>query len=579
MNLTWTMRILRGPMRPFLMGKLVDRLRQFRELRRARRLVPTMPSEGRSLRTNIVPLPSAPWFAQHGQSVMAFSRRMRSGIVGAYGIDRWNVGQPDPTGVDVRSVHELSRMHHWCAYALAAHLDAARRDEWCQLLEDEITTFASAYPAGSGVHWQFPMGTGIRLHAMLVAWDWAQRSGWRSVDGDRIVAATAIDHALLTFAERESRGGLSTSHYAANLLGVLAAAVYVEGIPETDRWKHHACKGLLSEITRQILPDGMSNEASTGYHRQIVDTFVHALHLMHAAETPIRPEVAHQTLVLSAVARCRQLERLGMPLIGDNDDGLSMKLCGFEPEMSYTYDVAERLHGAAAMMRATTDMQAFGLAVLEDEHLQCTLRNGPVGQFGKGGHAHNDQNSITLRCDGRWVIVDPGTSTYTMDTQQRNQQRSPGMHSTMWPIDAHQAEYPPGETGLFWLLEDRLERTLARTSEGAIRGEVARADVGRHVRQLWLEQGALHGHDVFTGNAESRAESVFVFHPDARIVQIDDQQLVLASGQTQLVLLWKGAQGRIDQAIYSERFASVRTTSCLRLHGSNISWSIRREVP
>jgi len=566
-------------MRPFLVGKLVDRLRQFRELRRAKRLVPTMPSEGRSLRSNVVPLPSAPWFAQHGHSVLSFARRMRSGIVGAYGIDRWNVGQPDPTGVDVRSAHELSRMHHWCAYALAAHLDAARRDEWCQLLEDEITTFSSAYPAGTGLHWQFPMGTGIRLHSMLVAWDWARRSGWRSVDGDRIVAATATDHALLTFAERESRGGLSTSHYAANLLGVLAAAVYIEGRPETDRWRHDACKGLLSEITRQILPDGMSNEASTGYHRQIVDTFVHALHLMHAAETPVRADVAHQTLVLSAVARCRQLERMGMPLIGDNDDGLSMKLCGFEPEMSYMYDVAERLHGAAAMMRASTDMQAFGLAILEDEHLQCTLRNGPVGQFGKGGHAHNDQNSMTLRIDGRWVVVDPGTSAYSMDLQLRNEQRSPGWHSTMWPANAEQAEYPPGDTGLFWLLEDRLERRLARTSDGALRGEIMRPDVGRHVRELSLEKGALHGHDVFTGIAEHRAECVFVFHPDVRVVHIENERLVLASGQTQIVLNWTGARGRIDHATYSERFSSIRTTSSLRLSGRDISWGIRREVP
>jgi hypothetical protein len=399
------------------------------------------------------------------------------------------------------------------------------------------------------------------------------------VDGDRIVAATATDHALLTFAERESRGGLSTSHYAANLLGVLAAAVYIEGRPETDRWRHDACKGLLSEITRQILPDGMSNEASTGYHRQIVDTFVHALHLMHAAETPVRADVAHQTLVLSAVARCRQLERLGMPLIGDNDDGLSMKLCGFEPEMSYMYDVAERLHGAAAMMRASTDMQAFGLAILEDEHLQCTLRNGPVGQFGKGGHAHNDQNSMTLRIDGRWVVVDPGTSAYSMDLQLRNEQRSPGWHSTMWPANAEQAEYPPGDTGLFWLLEDRLERRLARTSDGALRGEIMRPDVGRHIRELSLEKGALHGHDVFTGIAEHRAECVFVFHPDVRVVHIENERLVLASGQTQIVLNWTGARGRIDHATYSERFSSIRTTLSLRLSGRDISWGIRREVP
>lgn len=106
-----------------------------------------------------------------------------------------------------------------------------------------------------------------------------------------------------------------------------------------------------------------------------------------------------------------------------------------------------------------------------------------------------------------------------------------------------------------------------------------RPDVGRHVRELSLEKGALHGHDVFAGSAEHSAECVFVFHPDVRIVHIENERLVLASGQTQLILNWTGALGRIDQATYCERFSSIRTTSSLHLNGRDISWGIRREVP
>jgi len=83
MNLSWTLRILRGPMRPFLVGKVLHRLREIVETRRALNRMPTALSEGRSVRSNIVPLPWVQWFAVNGNAVLSFARRMRSGRVEA----------------------------------------------------------------------------------------------------------------------------------------------------------------------------------------------------------------------------------------------------------------------------------------------------------------------------------------------------------------------------------------------------------------------------------------------------------------------------------------------------------------
>ena len=579
MNLGWTLRILRGPMRPFLVRKLVDRVREVYAVRRARSRVPTMPSEGRSLRDNIVPLPSPAWFAVNGARVLAFARKMRSGLVGAYGIDRWSVGDPDPPEVDVRSVHELSRMHHWCAYALAAHIDGVNRDEWCDLLEREITEFMTSYPVGTGTHWKFPMGTGIRLHSMLVAWDWARRSGWSSVDGDRIVAATAIDHAELTFAERESRGGLSTSHYAANLLGVLAAGAYLEGHPSATTWLRVSASELRSEMLRQILADGMTNEASTGYHRQIVDTFMQAALLLHEVGGDRQLAAPERTVLIAALARCRQLESMGMPLIGDNDDGLAMKLSGLMADMSYTVDVAQRLFGAAALIRSTTDMESFGLYILSGQGIECSLRNGPVGQFGKGGHAHNDQNSLTVRVDGRWFVVDPGTSVYTRDVDERNRERSASMHSTMWPATSEQGASPPGAAGLFWMLDDHMQRSVQRTDDAAVRGEVFRPDVGRHVRDLAIDAEGLVGRDRFEAVDGVTAECVFILHPDVAVESMQGAGLRLTHDGVRVRLAWSGGVGTLDECHVCDRFASQRTARRLRIVGNDVSWSIRPDRP
>jgi hypothetical protein len=47
------------------------------------------------------------------------------------------------------------------------------------------------------------------------------------------------------------------------------------------------------------------------------------------------------------------------------------------------------------------------------------------------GHAHADALSITLRLNGRPLLIDPGTSTYTMDGKLRDQLRSSISHNTL----------------------------------------------------------------------------------------------------------------------------------------------------
>ena len=61
-----------------------------------------------------------------------------------------------------------------------------------------------------------------------------------------------------------------------------------------------------------------------------------------------------------------------------------------------------------------------------------SIRCGPVGQNGNGGHAHNDALSIELQIDGIDRITDPGSYLYTPLPEIRNAYRS---------IKAHFAPY------------------------------------------------------------------------------------------------------------------------------------------
>ncbi|MFQ1728161.1 heparinase II/III family protein [Aeromonas veronii] len=70
----------------------------------------------------------------------------------------------------------------------------------------------------------------------------------------------------------------------------------------------------------------------------------------------------------------------------------------------------------------------FGLVVARSNDSILTFRCGPIGQFGKGGHDHYDQLSITLTTDGNRLISDPGVGCYTKDIYIRNKYRSSKSH-------------------------------------------------------------------------------------------------------------------------------------------------------
>lgn len=118
----------------------------------------------------------------------------------------------------------------------------------------------------------------------------------------------------------------------------------------------------------------------------------------------------------------------------------------------------------AAQNRITEYLQCFsypgmGVYIFKSPHLYMTVRCGEVGQKGNGGHAHNDQLSITLRIDGEDLIRDPGTYLYTPLPEERNRFRSTQAHFTIQKDDEEQNPFYPDRGGLFSLKE---EKTFAK---------------------------------------------------------------------------------------------------------------------
>ena len=111
----------------------------------------------------------------------------------------------------------------------------------------------------------------------------------------------------------------------------------------------------------------------------------------------------------------------------------------------------------------------MGLYIFKSSHLYMTVRCGEVGQNGNGGHAHNDQLSLTLRIDGEDIIVDPGTYLYTPLPERRNEFGATAAHFTIQKEGMEQNPWHPGRAGLFSMAhETTFAKVLLLTSNAIV---------------------------------------------------------------------------------------------------------------
>ena len=99
----------------------------------------------------------------------------------------------------------------------------------------------------------------------------------------------------------------------------------------------------------------------------------------------------------------------------------------------------------------------FGLYLWRGPRALIAVRCGPVGQNGRGGHAHNDQLAVEIEIDGVAWARDPGSYVYTSDLAARDRYRSVLAH-----FAPRRDEEEPARLLAPFRLEDCAEATALR---------------------------------------------------------------------------------------------------------------------
>lgn len=228
--------------------------------------------------------------------------------------------------------------------------------------------------------------------------------------------------------------------------------------------------------------------------------------------------------------------------------------------------------------RLDTDKSAafseFGLWIIRKCDWEITLRCGAIGQRGKGGHAHNDQLSMTLNCSGRRFFADTGTYLYTPAPEMRNRFRSTYMHNTLCIDGKEQNDWLKGGGDvLFWMLGDR---SRGRVLEYSGKSWIAehRGYGMPHKRSVEWSADKIRGAD----ECEADGKQYLMFHlaPEISIERKTQNSVIIANGEIKLRISSNYAVA-ITDSLYSRGYGWLQPVKALKISGEKyFSWMIEK---
>jgi hypothetical protein len=379
----------------------------------------------------------------------------------------------DPAVGDHKVIWELNRHQHWLQLGRALWLTGDPR--YRRGMIEQLQSWLEANPPLVGINWASMLEIALRT----ISWMWGlhfllAHDGIRDPDSPWLVdMLVALDRQLAHVEQNLSVYFSPNTHLTGEALGLYVAGVALPELAGSARWRATGRRILIEEIGRQIYTDGGHAERSTHYQRYTLDFYL--LALLTAERGGDDEAVA---IFRDAATRLAEFTRAmaddggRLPLIGDDDGGMLWRIGG-----RACHDVRDSLSLAAVLLdrpdlapwglqeevvwiagpralshrsrhelpsdaSASVPSRAFadsGFVVLRDPSgSHATFSAGRHGYL-NGGHAHADALSMTLTLRGRPLLVDCGTSTYTMNARRRNLLRSSMSHNTVTLDDRSQA--------------------------------------------------------------------------------------------------------------------------------------------
>ncbi|HSQ23184.1 MAG TPA: alginate lyase family protein [Pyrinomonadaceae bacterium] len=396
-------------------------------------------------------------------------------------------------GSDARVAWELNRGAHFItlgrAYAITDD------DKISEAFFRQLAGWREQNPVARGVNWNCAMEVALRAMNLLGAFALSLHAPQMDEIALKEFLKTFDQHGAHIQRHLEFSHIATSNHYLADVVGLLWIGLMLPELETAREWREFGFREMLTEMDKQVLPDGADYEASTGYHRLKVELFLYSFVLCHLNGLDIGEKYWSKLRGMVEYMRAYLRPDARAPLVGDSDSGqvfpivrragddhaylLALGAAVFqEPRFKIGTHASGMQHKigthASGMQhaggvrtdggvvteellwllgeRGMRDYDALpaseassscafadaGVYLLRDADLYLHFNAGGIGVNGRGSHGHNDALSIEVSACGTAFIVDPGSYLYTADLHERHLFRSTAYHSTVQVDGAEQ---------------------------------------------------------------------------------------------------------------------------------------------
>lgn len=378
-------------------------------------------------------------------------------------------------GVDIKVPWELSRFQHLTTLGEAYFL--SKNEKYAKEFVNQVTDWIENNLPKFGVNWKCTMDVAIRSCNWLLAWEFFRNSPLISNEFIIKFFKSLLQHGRHIKNNLEYSESLTSNHYLSDIVGLVYLGVLIPEFKESKEWKNFGIKELKREMKKQVYSDGVDFEASTCYHRLVLELFFYVTFLVIINDKNFKGDNFIE--VGSEIFGEKYLQRLykmfefvlyalkpngRMSQIGDNDNGrlhiftnrevlnvrylltlgaiffkeskFKIKEFGFCEEAlcifgDKGYKIWQDLKENRLVNISSRAFPNTAWYIMRNNKDYMIISCGPNGQNGNGGHCHNDKLGLEVCIDGEDIIVDPGTYVYTSCPEWRNKFRSTGYHNTL----------------------------------------------------------------------------------------------------------------------------------------------------